>query len=104
MAEKIDDPSLKAIVKWRNHRSILAIASEYKNRAIFSFNFVSKEDVLAVILKISKSIDNFFAGAICFYFNKSLENGKFSNSLKLTNITPVFEKGTLPSKNNGSFI
>ena len=33
LAENIDDPTLKATVKWRNHPSILAIASEYKNRA-----------------------------------------------------------------------
>ena len=46
LAENIDDPTLKAIAKWRNHPSILAIASEYTNRENFSFNFVSKEDIL----------------------------------------------------------
>ena len=58
MAENIDDPPLKAIAKWRNHPNILAIASEYKNRANFSFNFVSKEDVLTEIkvLDVSKAI------------------------------------------------
>ena len=35
LAENIDYPTLKAIAKWRNHPSILAITSEYKNRAIF---------------------------------------------------------------------
>ena len=49
LTENIDDLTLKAIAKWRNHPSILAIASEYKNRANFSFNFVSKEDVLTEI-------------------------------------------------------
>ena len=49
--ENIADPTLKAIAKWRNHPSILAIASKYKNRAKFSFNFVSKEDVLTEIKK-----------------------------------------------------
>ena len=97
LAENIDDPTLKAIAKWRNHPSILAIASEYKNRANFSFNFVSKEDVLTEIkmldvskaiqesdipVKIIKANENFFAEAICFYFNKALENGKFPNCLK----------------------
>ena len=43
---------------------------------------------------------NFFAEAICFYFNKSLENGKFPNCLKLVNATPVFKKGARTSKNN----
>ena len=89
MAENIDDPTLKAIAKWRNDSSILAIASEYKNRANFSFNFVSKEDVLTKIkvlyvsraiqesdipVKIIKANENFFAEVICFYFNKSLGN------------------------------
>ena len=115
LAENIDDPTLKAIAKWRNHPSILAITSEYKNRANFSFNFVSKEDVLTEIkvLDVSKAIqesdipvkiitanENFFAEAICFYFNKSLENGKFPNCLKLANITPVFKKGARTSKIN----
>ena len=115
LAEKIDDPTLKAIAKSRNHPSILAITSEYKNRANFSFNFVSKEDVLTEIkmldvskaiqesdipVKIIKANENFFAEAICFYFNKSLENGKFPNCLKLANITPIFKKGPRTSKNN----
>ena len=115
MTENIDDPTLKAIAKWRNHLSILAVASEYKNRANFSFSFVSKEDVLTEIkmldvskaiqesdipVKIIKANENFFAEAICFYFNKSLENGKFPNCLKLANITSVFKKGARTSKNN----
>ena len=79
LAENIYHPTLKAIVKWRNHPSILVIASEYKNRANFS--------------------DNFFPEAICFYFNKSLENGKFPNSLKLSNITPVFKGDPHTSSN-----
>ena len=116
MVENIDDPTtLKAIAKRRNHPSIVAIASEYKNRANFSFKFVSKEDVLTEIkmldvsmaiqesdipVKIIKENENFFAEAICFYFTKSLENGKFPNCLKLANITPVFKKDSRTSKNN----
>ena len=38
-AENVEDPTLKAIAKWRNHPSILAIASKYKNRANFQFCF-----------------------------------------------------------------
>ena len=58
MAENIDDPTLKAIAKWRNHPSILAIASEYKNRANVFFNFISKKDILTEIkmLDVSKTI------------------------------------------------
>ena len=35
LAENIDDATLKAIDKWRNHPSIPAIASEYKNKENF---------------------------------------------------------------------
>ena len=49
-------------------------------------------------VKIIKANENFFAEVICFYFNKSLENGKFPNCLKLANITPVFKKGARTSK------
>ena len=58
MAKNIDDTTLKAVVKWRNHSSILAIISEYKNRANISFSTVSKEDALAEIkvLDVSKAI------------------------------------------------
>ena len=100
--------------KWRNHPSILAIVPEYKNGANFSFSFVSKEDVpIKKVLHVSKAIqnsdipvkiieanENFFAETICFYFNKSLENGKFPNCLKLANIILVFKNGTRTSKNN----
>ena len=44
-AKNINDPTLKVIVKWRNHPSILAIASENENEANVFFNFVFKKDV-----------------------------------------------------------
>ena len=37
LAENSDDPTLKAVAKWRNHPSILAITPEYKNRAKLFF-------------------------------------------------------------------
>ena len=43
LAQKIDDPTLKAIIKWRNHPSILTIATEYKKEQIFlSILFLKK--------------------------------------------------------------
>ena len=58
MAENINDSTLEAIAKWRNYPSILAIASEYKNRANLSINFVSKEDFLTEVkvLDVSKAL------------------------------------------------
>ena len=117
MAENIDDPTLKAIAKWRNHPSILAIASEYKNRANFSFNVVFKEDVVTEIkmlhvskaiqesditVKINKGNENFFAEVICFYFNKSLENGKFLHCLLL--ILEIYKEATNSNKAFGTLL
>ena len=42
LGENIDNLILEAIVKWRNHPSTLAIASEYTNRENLFLNFVSK--------------------------------------------------------------
>ena len=107
LTENINDATLKPIVKCRNHSSILVTASEYESTANFSFNFISKEAVHAEkylisrkLVKTIKTNDNFFAEAIFYHFNKSLENGKFSNCLKLANITPLFLKSALTSKNN----
>ena len=46
LSDNIFHPTLKAIVKWRNHLSILKITSEHENTPKFSCNFVSKEHVL----------------------------------------------------------
>ena len=58
---------------------------------------IQESDIPVKIIKVN---ENFFAEAICFYFNKSLENSKLPNCLKLANITAVFKKGALTSKNN----
>ena len=53
---------------------------------------------IGILVKFIKAYDNFFAEPICFYFNKSLENGKFTNWLKLAIITPIFKNGARTSK------
>ena len=53
---------------------------------------------IGILVKFIKEYDNFFAEPICFYFNKSLENGKFTNWLKLAIITPIFKNGARTSK------
>ena len=96
-----------------NPSSIFAVASEYENKANFSFNFISKEDVVAEIkvldatetihknhipVKIIKTNNISFAEAICCYFNKSLENGEFPNCLKIASITSVLKKAHVHQK------
>ena len=94
MTHFINGPFLKVIVKYRNYPRFLAIASEYASKANLSFIFNSKEVVLVEMetLDVSKALqendipfkttkinNSFFAEAICYYFNKSLENDKFFN-------------------------
>ena len=106
MSDKIDHATLKAIVKWRNHPSILTITSEHENTPKCSFNCVSKEHVLEEIqmldsskaiqesdipVKLIKEINDLFAEIICKYFNESLckyfneslEKSKFPDCLKV---------------------
>ena len=55
MSEKIDHPTLKAIVKWKNHPSILALVSEPRTWLNF-FHIISKEEIFKEIKKIDNSI------------------------------------------------
>ena len=85
-------PTLKAIVKWRNHPSNLTTTSEHENTPNFSFNFVSKEHALEeiqmldsskaiqesdILVKLIKENSDLFAETICKYFNESLEKVSF---------------------------
>ena len=55
LSDNIFHPTLKAIVKWRNHPGILTITSEHENTPKFPFNFVSKEHVLEEIQMLDSS-------------------------------------------------
>ena len=76
LAEKIDDPTLKAIAKWRNHPSILAIASEYKNRGNL------KEEVLTEgkVLNVSKTIQESYIPGKIIKANENLFAKQFAFS------------------------
>ena len=54
MSDNIDHPTLKPIIKWKNHPSILALVSEHRTWLIF-FHFISKEDILKEIKKLDNS-------------------------------------------------
>ena len=58
---------------------------------------IQESDIPLIIIKKN---ENFFAEAIWFCFNKSLEKNEFINCLKLANITPVFKERQTYIKNN----
>ena len=114
LAERLSNPTLKAILKYKNHLSIVAIGNTNYN-SHFHFNEVSVEDIYKEIRKLSprKSVQNtdipmrvlkenadIFADYISRFFNQSVKKSTFTTILKNANITPVFKKGNRSSKEN----
>ena len=54
LAENIQEPVLKAIIKHRNHPRILTIGKVRKKNQQFSFRSVDKEEILKEILNLDK--------------------------------------------------
>ena len=114
LAERISHPTLKAILKYKNHPSIVGINNLKKNFN-FYFSVASGEDFLKEIKKLNprkstqstdipiellKENADIFASYLCGFFNQSIENFEFPSILKNANITPVFKKGCRGSKEN----
>ena len=114
LAERISHPTLKAILKYKNHPSIVAI-NNLKKSYNFYFSVVSEKDILKEIkklnprkstqsndipIKLLKENADIFASYLCDFFNQSIENFEFPSILKNANITPVFKKGYRGSKEN----
>ena len=114
LAERLSDPVLKAILKYKNHLSIAAIRNA-NNNFHFHFNEVSVEEVYKEIRKLSarKSVQStdipirvlkentdIFTDYISGYFNESIKKSTFPSILKNPNINPVFTKGYRGSKEN----
>ena len=112
LAERLSDSTLKAILKYKNHPSIVAIRNA-NNNSHFHFNEVSVEEVYKEIRKLSqhksahstdisirvlKENADIFADYICGFFNESIKKSTFPSILKNVNITPVFKKGYRGSK------
>ena len=111
----MDHPTLKAIMKWRNHPSVLAITAFHENRVRFTFSSVTFADVAKEInifnsskaiqetdlpVKLFKYNKDFFVAYIGKYFNDFLKSTNFPNCLMLASITPFFNKNACTSKKN----
>ena len=114
LAERLSDLVLKAILKYKNHRSIAAIRNA-NNNPHFHFNEVSVEEVYKekrklstqkfvqstdIPIRVLKENADIFADYICGFFNESIKKSTFPSILKNANITPVFKKGYRGSKEN----
>ena len=114
IVENVRDPTLKAILNYHKHPSILAIKRKLKSGPVFTFNHITKEDVIKEInldaskasqeddipTKIIKENSDIFSNFLCQSFNNMIDVCIFPTSLKLANVTPVYKKGSKNSKEN----
>ena len=104
---KIRDPVLKAILKYKDHPSIKAIERVPKSKDLFNFSNVEKREILQEIVcldpskacqdtdvptKIIKENADMFTDFIHPSTNASINNNDFPSFLKLRNVIPVFKK------------
>ena len=105
-------PILMAVLKYRDHPSIITIKRFRYQTVPFNFSYIDKKTVLKIIRSLSKSKASqktdmpvrvvkenaeYFAEIICSQFNESINSSKFPLSF---NITPVFKNESRNHKNN----
>ena len=110
IVENVKDPTLKAVSKYRKYPSILAIKRKLKSGLLFTFNHITKEDVIKEInnldaskasqeddirTKIIKENSDIFSNFICQSFNNMIDVCIFPASLKLANIKLCIKKGQI---------
>ena len=104
MTEIIQKPVLKAIVKNRNHPSILTIGEVCEKNPQFHFRCIDKDEILKEILdldaskacqdsdipsRIIKENPGIVTDILHSSFNNSIYQSEFPSILQLENITPV---------------
>ena len=102
-----NDITLKAILKYRNHSSIIAIQNKFKDKDSFNFIEVDQKQIEKEILKLnlnkaSQSFDipikglkentDIFSNFLCNSFNNCIKLSTFLGILKHEDITPLYKK------------
>ena len=105
IAQNIEDPTLKAIGKYKNHPSILTIQAKYKGRIIFfcRSNYIEKEifdletkkasqisDIPPTIIKENVDV---FADFLCTCINSSIKSSLFPSCIKFADLRLLHIKG-----------
>ena len=111
----IADCTLKAILKYGKHLSIVAIRNKCRNKGSFSFVGVDKKEIEKEVLKLdankaSQNLDipikilienvDIFSDFVCTSFNSSVDMSKFVENLKLADITLPYKKDKKDIKGN----
>ena len=106
---------MKAIIKYRNHPSIIAIRDKYKISECFKFTEVDQKEIEKEIKKldvnkasqrsdiptkiIKENID-IFGDFIGKSYNNTIKASQFYQNLKLADITRAHKKGKKDMKDN----
>ena len=105
LADNIPHPVFKAILKKKNHRSIIAIKNARRNGLGFYFSEVSVDDICKELrrlnpreaarntdipIKILKENADIFSSYIFDFFNETIRSGKFPSILKKSSYHPRF--------------
>ena len=113
--DRVQNRTIRAILKYRNHPSILAICERKKAQIIFCFKEVSMEEIQKEILnlnnkkasqnsdiptKIVKENSDIFEKVLCSLINDSIKSFTFPSCLKEEDVTPFHKKGKKDKKEN----
>ena len=113
--ENVKDPTLKAILKYEKHPSILAIRSKCNRDGAFCFREVSFKEIETEIrllklnkasqysdipTKIIKENSDIFSNFICESINNSIKSSIFPSCLKHADVTPLHKKCNKSLKEN----
>ena len=113
--QNVKDPTLKAILKYEKHPSILAIRTKCNRNGAFSFREVSFKEIETGIrlLKLKKASQysdipakiikenlDIFSNFICESINNSIKSSIFPSCLKHADVTPLHKKCNKSLKEN----
>ena len=113
--ENVRDPTLKAILKYKKHPSILAIKTKCNRNGIFSLREVSFKEIETEIrllklnkasqysdtpTKIIKENSDIISNFICESINNSIKSSIFPSCLKHADVTPLHKKCNKSLKEN----
>ena len=111
----VKDPTLKAILKYKKHPSILAIRTKCNRNGIFSLREVSFKEIETEIrllklnkasqfsdipIKIIKENSDIFSNFNCKSINNSIKSSIFPSCLKHADVTPLHKKCNKSLKEN----
>ena len=105
--DNIEDQTLRAILKYRNHPSIITIQNKFKGGDAFCFRELEKGEIQKEIdklnnkasqysdipTKIIKSNSDIFSDFLYVSINSSIKSSLFPSCLKTADITPIYKKG-----------